>query len=757
VDGSAPRRRAWLAYLACGVLATLLYAVDVVPTVDFAVVGVGTVLALFLGPVWNGVRPRLPWRLLGSAGLLFTVGAVLRPIVGHAAGLTVLVADAFTVPGYLLMISALGYCLFAGRGIERHALIDGLIVCVGVAVACTLLFAVPAVSIHGRPVLVSALAGVYPPLDAILVLLVAKLAFTTAARRPSFVLTMVCVGFMMIGDVAYEIIGVGGELYGSRFLDLPFMLSFTTIGAAGLHPSATDLGRAMPLPVQEWSWRRLMLIVPALALPSILITVRPDRSVIDHTILGVGGGVLVLLLLTRAVSAVEGYAAAQRRYEHQATHDPLTGLPNRRALTAAVERIVDAGAPDGSLIWMFFLDLDGFKFVNDSWGHSAGDRLIVDVGARLRAALPEPVTVTRVGGDEFVVVKLCTRPEAMSLAQRIMACFAEPMIVANAEVVINASMGIASAAPDPGSTVTAEALMRDADTALYRTKSERRGTWTVFDASMHEAVLERVELEVALRAALANEQLHLAFQPIVDLPTGRVVGAEALARWTHPERGPIAPDVFIPIAEDSRLIAALGSWVLGQSIRQLARWRADGLVGDDFWMSVNVSPRQLTDAGLPGLLAHELQRWRVPPGLVVLEITESVMLEGSVTTDRVLKDLRGLGVGLSVDDFGTGFSALGYLRRHPVNGVKVDRSFVAGLGTNAEDEEIVRAVVAMSTALGLSVVAEGVETPAQRDVLAGLGVPLGQGWLWGRAVEPTAFAAQWGRTRSLVAQAAGNS
>jgi predicted signal transduction protein with EAL and GGDEF domain len=353
-------------------------------------------------------------------------------------------------------------------------------------------------------------------------------------------------------------------------------------------------------------------------------------------------------------------------------------------------------------------------------------------------------------------VRRCTADEAVAQAQAIMGCLEEPLHVVTGEVVIGASMGISSAGLSGDGAVSAESLMRDADTAMYRTKAEGRGRWTVFDASMREAVRDRIEIEVALRAAVANEELTVAYQPIVDVGTGRPIGAEALVRWQHPTRGPIGPDVFIRIAEESNLISALGSLVLRRAIRQTATWRALGAVSEDFWMSVNVSPRQLNDPGFPAMLADELRASRMPAGSLVLEITESVMVEGNEVTEQVLIALRAMGVRISVDDFGTGFSALGYLRRHPVTGVKIDRSFVNGLGANAQDEEIVRAVVAMSAALKLSVVAEGVETAEQRAVLAGLGVTQAQGWLWGKAIDAQQFAELWGPLDGVPAAPAGN-
>jgi diguanylate cyclase len=261
----------------------------------------------------------------------------------------------------------------------------------------------------------------------------------------------------------------------------------------------------------------------------------------------------------------------------------------------------------------------------------------------------------------------------------------------------------------------------------------------VFDPSMRRQVRERVELEQALQRALARGELRMAYQPIVRLSDGAVVGAEALMRWDHPERGAVPPTTFIPIAEEAGLIADLGDWALRQALTAAADWRRDELVGEGFWMSVNASPRQLRDDRVLRTLHEVLAVSGLPAAAVVLEITESVMLDESAATEQVLAQLRTLGVRLVVDDFGTGFSALGYLRRHPVTGVKIDRAFVDGLGRDAEDEEIVRAVVAMSSALGLSIVAEGVETVVQRNMLAAMGVSLGQGWLWGKAATAAEF------------------
>jgi diguanylate cyclase (GGDEF)-like protein len=732
-----------LAFLVLGVAAAVVYSLSLSPTITagaFAVVGLGTVAALVVGPSWQHAQPRRPWTLLAAACALFLIGALTRSWAAHHAGFAAFAADAFTLPGYVLVIIGLVQLLRARGSIERHAVIDGLIVWVGTAIVTLLWLALPAAEVPHRNLELSVTAGLYPLIDTVLVLLLANLAFTTAVRRPSYLLLVGTMTLLLTGDLAYAIIGVKGRLVGPEpLMDLPFLLGFTLVGAAALHPSVVDLGRAAVLPPQAWSWKRLLLIGPAVAVPFVLTATLRDRGATDNIVLGVGGLTIVVLLLFRAVSAVHSYASAQHRYQHQATHDQLTGLPNRTMLISRLEDLLRTPGPRNRPVWVYFLDLDGFKLVNDSWGHSVGDQLIAEIGARLCRVVPASAMVARVGGDEFVIAFRGPRAQAVTLAEQVLDCFAEPVRMRAAEVAVSTSVGIAVAGPDTIAASTAHSLMRDADTAMYQAKAEGRGRWTLFDSSMHDRVRDRYLIENDLRNAQGQGELRLVYQPIVDLPTGRVVGAEALSRWDHPVRGPVPPDEFIPIAEDTGIISRIGRWVMDESLAQLADWRRTGVVSETFWMSINVSPRQLRDITLADDLATLLLQYGVPATTVVLEMTESVMIDGSAATGQVLHDLRKLGVRIVVDDFGTGYSALGYLRRHPVTGVKIDRAFVRGLGTNPEDEEIVRAVAAMSTALKLTMVAEGVETPQQRQVLEGLGVALGQGRLWGAPVSPDEF------------------
>jgi len=737
----------WQLFATAGVAATVLYVAgvsDAIDTLAFLVVGVGTVVACFIGPRRYGAEPRQVWLLIGIAALCFLVGVVVRPWASGQPQPLPLLADAATIPGYLLLAAAAVILLRARQSVERHVVLDALIVCLAGGLASALLLAAPAAGVPGRSAVMSVVAGLYPLFDIMVLLLVANLTFTAITWPFSLVTWITTLCLMLIGDLAYAVIGVAGKTYASPILDVPFLLAYVLLGVTSLHPSVVALSRAARRPVQAWSWRRMLLLGPAMAIPFVLLVTIGNRSFGYRLTIGVVGAVIVGLLLFRAVSAVQAQAAAQLHSEHQAMHDPLTGLPNRRMLSAELERLlikVDRGG--SARVWVFLLDLDGFKWVNDSWGHDTGDQLVMEVATRLRTALPTSTMLARVGGDEFLLAYVGEQPGALRLVDEVQGCFGRPLPVRDTEVVISASIGIAHATGEGSPSVTAEALLRDADTAMYRSKAEGPGRSTIFDTSMHDRVKERIELEAALRVALSEGQLYVAYQPIVELETGRPLGAEALVRWQHPTRGAIPPMTFIPVAEEAGMIGALGTWVRTEALRQLSDWRADGTVADDFYLSINVSPRQLNDSDLPLVISSELLQYGVPARAVALEMTESVMVDGSSVTSRVLFELRELGVRLLVDDFGTGFSALGYLRKFPVTGVKIDRSFVSGLGQSVEDEEIVRAVVAMSYALGLSIVAEGVETRLQRDALAAVGVTQGQGWLWGPAVPPGDFALHW--------------
>jgi diguanylate cyclase (GGDEF)-like protein/PAS domain S-box-containing protein len=427
----------------------------------------------------------------------------------------------------------------------------------------------------------------------------------------------------------------------------------------------------------------------------------------------------------------------QKRLEeqllHDALHDPLTGLANRVLFRDCVERALAGGKRRRSKVAVLFLDLDNFKLVNDSLGHRAGDRLLVEVGRRLGATIRATDVAARQGGDEFTILldRVRNVEQATASAERIAMELRKPIEVDGRAIIVAVSIGVAMA---DGPEIDADDLLAHADAAMYEAKAQGRDRHAVFDPAMRILARGRLQMEAELRVAIDEEQFELHYQPIVDLASNRVAGLEALVRWRHPVRGLLAPMEFIPLAELSGLIVPLGRLITTEACRQLRAMR-DARIGDPrLTMSVNLSPRQAAEPGFVAEVAAILAATGVEPSCLVLEITESLMLDASATSDGTLRQLREMGVQLVVDDFGTGFSALEYFKRFALQGLKIDRSFIDGLGRSREDTAIVTATLAFARALGLTVTAEGVETAAQLAHLRSLGCPQGQGFLFSRPV-----------------------
>jgi diguanylate cyclase (GGDEF)-like protein/PAS domain S-box-containing protein len=415
--------------------------------------------------------------------------------------------------------------------------------------------------------------------------------------------------------------------------------------------------------------------------------------------------------------------------QHQALHDPLTGLPNRTLGLDRITRALERARRTGSRVAVLCLDLDRFGVVNDSVGPDLGDVVLIEVASRLQLALRGGDTAARLSGDEFAVVCDDVRDEgeAVLVAERVLGTLREPVHLDGRLVVPTASVGIAvSREGEAGGPGAASALLRDAGAALHRAKTNGQGGWDLVDDELRRHAVDRLDIEDALRTALVRDQLRLHMQPIVDLTTGNVVGREALLRWQHPERGLLPPAWFLPIAEESGLIEDVGRWVLEEATRIAAATPGLGYV------AVNVSPSQVRRANLLGDVEDSLKNSGLHPSQLVIELTESVMLGSAPAGRRQLHQLERLGVRLMVDDFGTGFSALSHLRDLPVSGIKVDRTFTAGLGRDRQCDRIVEALTGLARGLGVDIVAEGVETTEQRDVLAALGCAHAQGYLFGR-------------------------
>jgi diguanylate cyclase (GGDEF)-like protein/PAS domain S-box-containing protein len=415
--------------------------------------------------------------------------------------------------------------------------------------------------------------------------------------------------------------------------------------------------------------------------------------------------------------------------EHQALHDPLTGLPNRVLGLDRIAKALDRSQRSRTKVAVLTLDLDRFGVVNDSVGPDLGDVVLIEVAERLQLALRAGDTAARLSGDEFAVVcdEVRDEGEAVGVAERVLAALTEPVLLDGRSIVPTASVGIAvSRDDDAAGHHGAAALLRDAGAALHRAKSNGQGGWDLADDELRRTAVDRLDIEGALRSALAGDQLRLHLQPIVDLTTGEVVGREALLRWEHPERGLLPPAWFLPVAEESGLIDAVGRWVLEEAARIAVATPGLGYV------AVNVSPSQVRRANLLTDVEDSLKSTGLEPSGLVIELTESVMLGSAPAGRRQLHQLERLGVRLMVDDFGTGFSALSHLRDLPVSGIKVDRTFTAGLGRDRQCDRIVEALTGLAHGLGVDIVAEGVETTQQRDVLAAFGCAHAQGYLFGR-------------------------
>ena len=444
------------------------------------------------------------------------------------------------------------------------------------------------------------------------------------------------------------------------------------------------------------------------------------------------------LVAERVGLALDG---ARRATElvRMAYHDTLTGLPNRALLLDRLDQILVRHQPDRPATAVLLLDLDNFKLINDSLGHHVGDGLLIAVGKRLAETVHAGDTVARLGGDEFVVLipEVESPAQAATVADRISNALRQPFTIGGRQVVVSTSIGIAVSDANGDRP---ERLLRGADLALYRAKDSGRARYALFDPGMEASAIERMELESDLRLAITRDELQLHYQPIVSLDSRRILGWEALLRWHHPERGMIPPVAFIPVAEETGLIVPIGRWVLQTACREARHWL--DFDGKPRTMSVNVSARQFHDPGLVDDIAQVIQSTGVPPHCLKLEITESAVMHDAEAACRTLQQMKQLGIQIAIDDFGTGYSSLSYLKRFPVDTLKIDRSFVDGLGHDAQDTAIVRSVVALAKTLELSVTAEGVETPSQEAQLRLLGCDFGQGYLFGRPTPASAAHAQ---------------
>jgi diguanylate cyclase (GGDEF)-like protein len=607
---------------------------------------------------------------------------------------------------------------------------DGAIVGLGSWVVTWIVFVQPMVVDRPDSLAAAMLFSFYLPMSSVVLFILSLLIFSSRRKSAALNFLAASLVFSMIGDIIYALIDIKGfDQRLDRFSLAAYVVAYFCAGAMFIHPSIT---RLLQPEVGHGSVRvlgRLVLTTSSLIIPVIALSATSPHDNDDRWVRAISASVLAAAVTLRVVRTVRANNAAQDELLRSAQTDPLTMLPNRTLLLQQTERALTTQWGPDRLPTLYFIDLDRFKNINDSLGHATGDELLVIVASRLTTVSPQGSMVARLSGGEFVILDTSSRNvgAAVSLAERFLAVFREPFALAQGDVFVTASLGVASASA--GSTSTAEDLLRHADTAMYRAKDAGRNCMAVYDESMHERIAHRLTVETALYRALDRRELRLYHQPILDLTSGDVIGFEALMRWQQADGTIVSPAEFIPIAEETGTIVPIGAWALLDALTQLRGWIDEGVCDPSATMSVNVSPRQLSDPNFPSIVSEALVRSDVPAQQLWLEVTESMMISDPELALATLRRLRSIGVRFALDDFGTGYSSLSLLQNFPLHRIKIDRGFVHGVADNPNDRALVRTIVAMGSSLGLDIVAEGVESVHQLQVLTDLGCHKAQGYL----------------------------
>ncbi|HYN94672.1 MAG TPA: EAL domain-containing protein [Pilimelia sp.] len=687
-------------------------------------------------------RPATVWALGGAAAALWTVALVWfathqllhgRPAPHPSpADVPNLLAVVLTVAALLLLVRPPRTVL--GRGLM---LLDGLLLTTAL-LGVARLVALP--EVPKRPVDAYGDFAIVYPLASVLMLAVALLFIAGDARGTGRALATFCTGLAVScasGFVAIATSGFSATAQGAGG-NAALLLGLLITGAATHRP---------PPPAQLVAWDpatplgRMLPYVPVPVIFCCALYARLTTGAFDPLLAGAGcllvGMVLCRQFLMLRLNSQLTLALTEQRREfaHQARHDPLTGLANRtllaERLAAAVATAAAGTGPAGCEPALLLVDLDGFKAVNDSLGHAAGDELLVAVAGRLRGCAGPGDTVARLGGDEFAVLLAAVRGPAdvAAVAHDVLAQLMVPVAVADGDIPVRATIGGSIA--DPNDRSDADRLLRDADIALYAAKADGKGRFRLADAGLRASTREQMKLDRELRGAVDRGELEVFYQPIVELHTGLMVGAEALLRWRHPERGLLAPGLFLPAAEAAGMLPDIDRWVLLVACRQAREWRRQA---PEFAVSVNISAGHLTGSTLVHDVTSTLAATGLPADALVLELTETALVTDTATAAAVLAEVVALGVSVALDDFGTGYSSLTYLRTLPIHTIKIDGSFVQGLGDGAANDAVVRAILDLAETLGLRQVAEGVETEEQAARLRSLRCRLAQGYHFSRPV-----------------------
>ena len=747
--------------IACGVYLLLPNVTS--HDIAYSAMGLASVACIVWGVRWHRPADPLGWYLIAAAGLLFTLGDDVSSVYDfvHTAMPFPSWADALYLAGYpFLFAGVLRLARRSSWAIWREDSADAAIITIGVLAMSWQFLMDPYVHDQGMSTFGMAVNVAYPMMDVALIFIVLRAVVFRGMREPYFRIIAASMLVMFTGDFAYDVMTLHGLYSTGNLVDLLFLFQYALIGAAALHPSVgetrvvapePDLRVEAPRPTRHG--RLPTVLVAGFVAPGILVIASAMREHVNVVALGVLCLVafgIIGLRLNWLVSRMERQSrqleenlmeltvAHLRRDQleaslrHQTLHDPLTGLANRMLFEDRLARARERVARQSGINAVLMFDLDDFKQVNDAYGHFIGDQLLVDVARRLEAITRSSDTLCRFGGDEFLYLAegLADAGEAEMICQRIIEALAEPFHFGDIHFEQHASIGLVIC--DYQDAVDAE-YVRDADAAMYEAKRFHKGRYVVFEPSMHNEALSVFSLTQELRSAFQQGQLTMHFQPVVDLHTLRSVGFEALMRWPSAHRGWVPPDVFIPLAEESELIFDIGAFALREAVSVAATWAARGL-GEAPFVTVNLSPRQLHDANVIAQVQSTLAHYQLSPEKLILEITERTALVNIDDTIAIVEKLNKLGVGMALDDFGTGHSSLSYIALLQPKIIKIDKSFVAPVHSGRESETLLETIVSLGRRLGITMLAEGIETTAQLERLRQLGCELGQGFLFSEAI-----------------------
>ncbi|PWK31679.1 diguanylate cyclase (GGDEF)-like protein [Actinoplanes xinjiangensis] len=736
--------RIWCWWLAVGVLATtgyfLLPASSLAARVCYNVIGLAAVVAILVGV--RLYRPQRPgvWYWVAAGQLLAVLGDITYDYYLYELGRVPYpsIADAFYLASYPLRI--MGLLLLSRRrqpGGQTGRLIDAAIAAIGLGLVLWTFILHPTVADRSAPALARVVSTVYPLADLLLLVMLAWLFTDPRNRTPSSRLLNAAAATLLAADTSYSvmIIYFNADPFA---VDAVFVASTLLWAAAALHPSMAADPAVVRLPRStEQSVARLCAPAACSLLgPALLLSPYAGENTIDGTVVACTTIVLILLTIARMALILTQLKWRSRDLERLAMQDEMTGLANRRRFENALREAMAVGSAQVAL-----LGLNGFKNVNDELGRAVGDRALASLAQRLARTVPDDALLARMGGDEFaVLLPGGSASESGALVTQLAAQLREPVHAGGHDLLVGVGIGLADGERDDPMEV-----LRRAETAMYAAKRAGQA-YRRWEPALDEQSTGHAKLGAEMRIGLDAGQFRVVYQPIVAFPEGRIAAVEALVRWEHPHRGTVSPAHFVPVAEQNGLIVELGAWILRTACRQMARWRAELGVSAPDKVSVNVSARQLARPGFATSVADILAETGLAPNHLAVEVTETAVFEGgqAVTT---LHELRKLGVQIALDDFGTGHSALGLLQTVPVDILKVDKSFVDNVTEAGRHSAIAEALIQISTELGMTAVAEGVETAEQADALSRLGYTLLQGYYFSRPVAEPDF----GRSRTAIA------